>query len=424
MFLAFALGGIAGAAWHYFRLPPFGLGFSAYIGAMLNGEHIPLGLETTEQLQENERTTPGFAIAYPSVHDFLSSKLAQRKSLEPAIQSGRVSIPKAPEEEKLAALRQELLDTLGVPRECIESNAQLIQREPLAEHRDFLIERLIFKACDSELRLYGLLGTSKTGETAPLVIALHGTGASPERIFGLDSPLQYDMPDYHNELGLRLLREGFAVLAPQLITEIKLQEVEHYSESRSSLDLRAMPLGYRIQGIEIGMISSAIGYFAKDGNADKSRIAAYGISLGGQTAFYLTALDERIQAVVVSQFIDDRASKLVGLLHPLANWRFVSELSNIFPGILRNFDDVNVAGLVAPRPLFIEVGGDDGRSEGATRLLPKLQDVYAARKAPKFSICLENKQGVGHEIIANGSLEFLRYWLFDRSGPQLRKFCH
>ena len=322
------------------------------------------------------------------------------------------------------ALRQELLAILGVPQECFESNALLVQRELVAERDGALIEQVIFEACNSELRLYGLLATPKKPSKGPLIIAIHGTGASPERIFGLDDPLQYQMPEYHLDFGLRLLKEGFAIFAPQLITEIKFRKVQQFNKYRSTLDLRAMPLGYRIQGIEIGMISSAIGYFLHEHNLRRAPIAAYGISLGGQTAFYLTALDERIHAAVVSQWIDDRASKLVGLRHPLPSWHFVSELSNTFPGVLRNLDDVNVAKLIAPRPLFVEIGGQDDRAKGATSLLSKLKDIYAADDSSRLSICFENTFAVGHKIILNGSLKFLKYWLFNIPRPQLKRFCN
>ena len=423
LLFVFAIGWCTGSAWHYLRLPPFGLGLFADVRAMFDARPARLGLETTAQLQKDERTTQGFTIVYPSVHQFLTAKLAQQKLQETQTPVAPVSEPTAIEGKGTPDLRLQLSATLGVPQECLESKALLVQRTPVAERDGALLEQVIFETFNSELRLFGLLGTPKVSGKLPVVIAIHGVGGSPERIFGLDSPPQYESPEYHHEFGLRLIREGFAVFTPQLITEIEQQGDHYYNKSRSTLDLRAMPFGYRIHGIEIGMISSVIGYFLQENAAHTASIAAYGISLGGQTAFYLAALDQRIQAVVVSQWMDDRATKLAGLRHPLPTWRFVRELSNAFPGILRNMDDANVAKLIAPRPLFVETGEQDERAEGATLLMPKLREIYAANDAPRFSICFEKKPGAGHEIVLNGSLEFLRYWLFAIPQPQLSRFC-
>lgn len=48
----------------------------------------------------------------------------------------------------------------------------------------------------------------------PLVIAQHGIGSSPERVFGWN-----DTPGYYHAFGQALVNAGYAVLAPSNITD-------------------------------------------------------------------------------------------------------------------------------------------------------------------------------------------------------------
>jgi len=65
------------------------------------------------------------------------------------------------------------------------------------------------------LRARGILALPKQRSgRVPLVIAQHGIGSSPERVFGLD-----DSSDIYKGYGRRLAEEGFAVIAPLNVTD-------------------------------------------------------------------------------------------------------------------------------------------------------------------------------------------------------------
>ncbi len=60
------------------------------------------------------------------------------------------------------------------------------------------------------LRGRGILALPKgRSGPSPLVIAQHGIGSSPEKVFGLDDP-----SDIYKSYGRRLAGEGFAIIAP------------------------------------------------------------------------------------------------------------------------------------------------------------------------------------------------------------------
>ena len=68
-----------------------------------------------------------------------------------------------------------------------------------------------------EYRARAVLGLPKHRQPPyPLVVAQHGIGSSPERVFGFDDP-----SDVYHAYGRRLVEAGYAVVAPMNVTEIK-----------------------------------------------------------------------------------------------------------------------------------------------------------------------------------------------------------
>ena len=372
---------------------------------------------------DRSRVTRGFDTAYAGIQDFLSSKLAKLDDRRSRYLSGRDFSSEENYLRSIRPYRDDLMRLLGVPSECPHTNAQALRREAVTVKEGVRIDRVILKTCGGKLRQYGLIGMpANMKKPMPLVVAIHGSAGSPERIFGLDDADTYEMPEYHHEFALRLAKEGFVVYAPQMVTEKKLLDVVHFSESRDAIDMRAMPAGYRLLGIELGQLMSAIGYMRTQPEVRREAIGAYGISLGGEAAFYLAAVDQRVRATVVSQWIEDRDRNLMGPAYSEAAWRYVSELSSNFRGLLSHFDDIDVASLIMPRALFIESGRRDERSHSVEKVAPRIEALYEKIDAPDNSICVEIGRG-GHEIIMNGSLEFLRYWLLADGDADTTGYC-
>jgi len=112
---------------------------------------------------------------------------------------------------------------------------------------------------------------------------------------------------------------------------------------------------------------SFLNYAVTRDDVDASRLAVYGISLGGFLALNLGALDSRVKVVVVSQYFEDMVGKLTGLTYPHSYWRYEDADYMFFPDILQRFSNVDIASLIAPRKLFIEVGLQDPRVDSASR---------------------------------------------------------
>jgi hypothetical protein len=81
---------------------------------------------------------------------------------------------------------------------------------------------------------------------------------------------------------------------------------------------------------------------------DRNRIGCMGISGGGTCAQFSTALDGRIKAAFISGYLNTFRDSIMSVSHCIDNY---------VPGILNWAENYDVAGLIAPRPLFSE-GGD------------------------------------------------------------------
>lgn len=116
--------------------------------------------------------------------------------------------------------------------------------------------------------------------------------------------------------------------------------------------MSALLLGRTLVGERVWDVSRAIDMLeAHFPQLDTARVAVMGNSGGGTTTVYAAAYDTRIAAAMPScAFCGFAAS--IGLQHHCS--------CNYVPGILQHFDMGDLAGLIAPRPLVIINGKDDG----------------------------------------------------------------
>jgi hypothetical protein len=89
---------------------------------------------------------------------------------------------------------------------------------------------------------------------------------------------------------------------------------------------------------------------------------------------FATALDERITSAVVSGYFNTFRDSIMAVRHCLCNF---------VPGIVKTAEMVDIAGLVAPRPLMIETGTRDPLFPTAAtqQAYAQLQKIYAVFSA-------------------------------------------
>jgi dienelactone hydrolase len=169
------------------------------------------------------------------------------------------------------------------------------------------------------------------------VIAIPDADQTPEQIVGL-----VDGVPNQSQFARRLAESGCRVIVPVLIDR-KLEKRNGRANltSREFLYRPAFELGRHLIGYEVQKILAAVDWFAKEGGKD-AKIGVIGYGEGGMLALYAGALDTRIRSVGVSGYFSNRNDI----------WQQPID-RNVF-GLLREFGDAELAGMVLPRALAVE----------------------------------------------------------------------
>lgn len=240
-------------------------------------------------------------------------------------------------------------------------------------------------------------------ERAPVarVVAIPDAGWEPEAIAGLSSGVEP-----RAQFARRLAESGCLVLVPVLI-----DRTARWSEAsgiratnqphREWLYRMAFEVGRHMIGYEVQKALAAVDWFEADRGRSAAPIAVAGYGEGGLIALYSAALDPRIQATLVSGYFQPRE----GL------WS--EPIYRDLWGLLKEFGDAEIAGMIAPRALVVEASRfpdvqppaalpDRNQAAPNGRLTtPKLDAVKGeAERAREFYAGL--RAGEKLEVVASG----------------------
>jgi dienelactone hydrolase len=174
------------------------------------------------------------------------------------------------------------------------------------------------------------------------VIALPDCDWTPEMLAGLAEGVPPEA-----QYARRLAESGCRVLAPMLIDrrdtysgnpEIRMTNQPH----REFIYRAAFEMGRHLIGYEVQKVLAAVDWFERDRGSAGRKVGVFGYGEGGLLALYSAALDERIDAAVVSGYFGPREEL----------WR-EPIYRNVW-GLLEEFGDAELATLIAPRALLVE----------------------------------------------------------------------
>jgi dienelactone hydrolase len=214
-----------------------------------------------------------------------------------------------------------------------------IESARVAETDRFTAERV---AWDSVLgaRAEGLLLKSKHYAKVD-VIAVPDASQTPEMICGLSKGLEPG-----SQFARLLAEAGANVLIPELVDRENEwsgnREIGRHTKQphREWIYRQSYQMGRHLLGYEIEKVLAAVDHFDLDDGDEKTYVVGHGE--GGLIALYAAAVEERIAGAYVGGVFEDRSAVWS---QPI--WR------NVF-GLLKDFDDGEVAALVFPRPLFVD----------------------------------------------------------------------
>ena len=223
----------------------------------------------------------------------------------------------------------ELITTLGQP-------------SAIARSTDVTVHRVRWQVLDG-VTAEGLL-LEPEGVIAAAV-AIPDADWTPEAFCGLDGnavPVSAQLP-------WRLAREGCLVAVPMLISRSNefsgSPHVAYTNQThREFIYRQAFEMGRHVIGYEVQKTLAAVDLFEQWGKSAEIDlpIGVAGIGEGGLVALYSAALDQRIDATMVSGYFQMREAVWGEPIY-----------RNVW-GLLTEFGDAELAGMIAPRPLIIE----------------------------------------------------------------------
>jgi dienelactone hydrolase len=238
------------------------------------------------------------------------------------------------------------------------------------------------------------------------VLCLPGHGRGADDIVGIaaDGTQQARGAGYAKEYAVQCVERGYAAFALEQLAfgarrDPAARRAGPAENSCRPAACAALLFGQSMVGWRVWDAMRAIDYLATRPEVDARRVVTLGASGGGTTALFTAALDERVRAAVVSAYFNTFRDSIVAISHCPDNY---------VPGLLQDMEMADLAGLVAPRALFVESGEADRifPVAGMRTAVAHAQRIYATYGAPE-RFGHEIHPG-GHEFSGAGAWEFLR----------------
>lgn len=182
-----------------------------------------------------------------------------------------------------------------------------------------------------------LLVPHKIEDKMPTILALPGHHTSKEEVVGnKSSPFGVDY-------GKKLAIAGFCVFVPDIPFSDDMRVEDHIA-------LNLIMTGSSLTGMRVSYLRDLIDYLTSLPFIDPERLGCVGWSMGGALTMYLAAVDKRVKAVAISGYFGTYRDTIM---------RVRSSTDNYVPRILNFGEMADVACLIAPRPLWLELGDRD-----------------------------------------------------------------
>lgn len=231
---------------------------------------------------------------------------------------------------------------LQVPSTTVAPDVRRLGLEQLDGYRREKIDYLV----EPGLRIPAFLFVpdGRTGP-GPAVVLWHGHSHGGKNALAGIAP-QTAQADLHQAAAVKAVQAGLVVLAP---------DIRMFGETGSWYDHQRLSgsmllFGKVALGLFVADAIRAVDVLGAEVTVDPDRIGTGGMSLGGEIALFLGALDHRVRAVVVQGFLSSFRGTLMNRVHDICQY---------VPGLGVEIDFADVAMLIAPRPLLFVIGRRD-----------------------------------------------------------------
>jgi dienelactone hydrolase len=237
-------------------------------------------------------------------------------------------------------------------------------------------EKIVFDSRPGVSVLAYLLLPEMARRPAAVAICVPGHGRGVDDIVGIDDRggERTDKAGYQHDFAIQAAEAGMAAVAIEPMAFGCRRDAVNARQglSRKACDPAAggaLLVGQTMIGWRVWDVMRTLDYIATRSELDSSRVGCMGISGGGMVTLFAAALEPRIRAAFVSGYLNTFRDSIGSLAHCIDNY---------VPGILNWAEMHDVAGLIAPRPLFVESGDKDNifPIRASIESFNKVREVY------------------------------------------------
>ena len=284
-------------------------------------------------------------------------------------------------------LRAKLTELLGgFPETGAPLRAQTLEVRDFPAYRR---EKFVFESRPGMLALGYLLTPRASAPPHRSMICIPGHGRGVDDIVGIDAQGRdrTDKPGYQRDFAIQVVEHGMAAVAIEplafgcrrdSITRKKGAEASACQPSAGA----ALLLGETMIGWRVFDVMRTIDWIETRKDLDAHRVGCMGISGGGTCTTFAAALEPRIRAALISGYLNTFRDSIMSLSHCIDNY---------VPRILNWAEAYDVAGLIAPRPLFVESGAKDDifpveASQASFARVKKIYEVFDAAELTRQEV--------------------------------------
>jgi len=283
------------------------------------------------------------------------------------------------------------------------------------EDGDIIRERVVFNAeKNMAIPCHVLYPKNiKKDRSTPAILCAHGHGNGNGR-FGKDALVGSrgsaarcrDIDEQNYDYAYQMAKQGFFTIAPDLRgfgERSEGDQIYQFSDECNVNYVRGSMLGYMTLGLNVFDMRRCIDYLETREEVNPDCIGMMGLSGGGTMTTFTAAVEPRI-----------KAANICGYINPFRAFGY--EWFNfcgmqVLPYLYQYFDTDDIAGLICPRPLLLDMGIFDecffiqDMMEGYERV----KKIYQAAGVPE--LLWADIHPDGHSYGGNKAPEFFRTFL-------------
>jgi dienelactone hydrolase len=267
----------------------------------------------------------------------------------------------------------------GFPATHGPLNAQTLEVREFPAYRR---EKFLFESRPGLEVLGYLLTPTAAKPPYRTMICVPGHGRGVDDIIGIDDKGndRNTKEGYQHDFAIQVAERGLAAVAIEPLafgcrrgSQAKKEGLEH--SSCQPVAGAALLLGQTMIGWRVVDVMRTVDWIETRQELDAARVGCMGISGGGTCTTFSAALEPRIKAAMISGYLNTFRDSVFSLSHCIDNY---------VPGILNWAEMYDIAGLIAPRPLFAESGTKDDifPIEASRSSFARVKKVYETLGAP------------------------------------------